>query len=104
MPTVIPNRASESGVEESIASEYRKLPPSRALGSRPRRPYTRKRLAQRLGAVAQLGERCPRTAEVRGSNPLRSTTRGSFLAIDEVGLAGDLHQLVGELAIHLQIT
>jgi hypothetical protein len=26
-----------------------------------------------VGAIAQLGERCPRTAEVRGSNPLRST-------------------------------
>src|SRR6478736_4797461 len=28
---------------------------------------------QRLGAVAQMGERCNRTAEVRGSNPLSST-------------------------------
>ena len=26
------------------------------------------------GAVAQMGERCNRTAEVRGSNPLSSTT------------------------------
>ena len=26
------------------------------------------------GAVAQLGERCNRTAEVRGSNPLSSTS------------------------------
>ncbi len=30
---------------------------------------------QRLGAVAQMGERCNRTAEVRGSNPLSSTNR-----------------------------
>jgi hypothetical protein len=31
------------------------------------------RKEQRLGAVAQLGERCNRTAEVGGSNPLSST-------------------------------
>jgi hypothetical protein len=36
---------------------------------------------QRLGAVAQLGERCNRTAEVRGSNPL-SSTRPIAQAID----------------------
>ncbi len=29
--------------------------------------------APEFGAVAQLGERCNRTAEVRGSNPLSST-------------------------------
>src|ERR1700730_16780594 len=33
-----------------------------------------------VGAVAQLGERCPRTAEVRGSNPLRSTNPGLHTA------------------------
>lgn len=27
-----------------------------------------------IGAIAQLGERLPRTEEVRGSTPLRSTT------------------------------
>jgi hypothetical protein len=27
------------------------------------------------GAVAQMGERCNRTAEVRGSNPLSSTNQ-----------------------------
>lgn len=30
-------------------------------------------LAKLIGPVAQLGERCVRIAEVRGSNPLRST-------------------------------
>ena len=30
---------------------------------------------RRCGAVAQMGERCNRTAEVRGSIPLSSTTR-----------------------------
>ena len=30
---------------------------------------------QPRGAVAQMGERCNRTAEVRGSIPLGSTTR-----------------------------
>src|ERR1700730_7691009 len=34
-----------------------------------------------IGAVAQLGERCPRTAEVRGSNPLRSTNPGLHKAV-----------------------
>ena len=33
------------------------------------------RLAGRSGAVAQMGERCNRTAEVRGSIPLSSTSR-----------------------------
>ena len=33
----------------------------------------RARKQPRDGAVAQMGERCNRTAEVRGSNPLSST-------------------------------
>ena len=35
-------------------------------------------LRQARGAVAQMGERCNRTAEVRGSIPLGSTSAGSF--------------------------
>ena len=38
----------------------------------------------RLGAVAQMGERCNRTAEVRGSIPLGSTTH-SALILHETG-------------------
>jgi hypothetical protein len=34
-------------------------------------------LAGRSGAVAQMGERCNRTAEVRGSIPLSSTSPGA---------------------------
>ena len=33
-------------------------------------------MARPCGAVAQMGERCNRTAEVRGSIPLGSTTKG----------------------------
>jgi hypothetical protein len=33
--------------------------------------------ADRRGAVAQMGERCNRTAEVRGSIPLSSTSLGA---------------------------
>ena len=43
------------------------------------------RLAAHGGAVAQLGERRNRTAEVRGSNPLGSTSRRS---LRELRLAG----------------
>ena len=40
------------------------------------RPYVaHRRAAKGIGAVAQLGERCVRNAEVRGSTPLGSTTR-----------------------------
>lgn len=35
--------------------------------------------AGRLGAVAQMGERCNRTAEVRGSIPLGSTTNKTII-------------------------
>ncbi len=37
------------------------------------RPATALLYPQRIGAVAQMGERCNRTAEVRGSIPLGST-------------------------------
>ena len=51
------------------------------------------------GAIAQLVERCNRTAEVRGSNPLSSTSKippqrlktaieADFLFFDRLGLAG----------------
>jgi hypothetical protein len=47
---------------------------------------------QRLGAVAQMGERCNRTAEVRGSIPLSSTkallSRLNRISA-ETGLGGD---------------
>ena len=43
------------------------------------------RLAAHGGAVAQLGERRNRTAEVRGSNPLGST---SLRSLRELRLAG----------------
>jgi prevent-host-death family protein len=40
----------------------------------------------RLGAVAQLAERCRGTAEVRGSNPLSSTSQAdSSPSVEEVG-------------------
>ena len=38
-----------------------------------------------LGAVAQLGERCVRNAEVEGSTPFRSTSRNP-LTVDVSGL------------------
>ncbi len=41
------------------------------------------------GAVAQMGERCNRTAEVRGSIPLSSTSRINDLSTgDRAGLTG----------------
>ena len=39
------------------------------------------RLAGRSGAVAQMGERCNRTAEVRGSIPLSSTSPDQALSL-----------------------
>src|SRR4051812_17993554 len=36
------------------------------------------RKLQRIGAVAQLGERCVRNAEVEGSTPFRSTSQDSL--------------------------
>ena len=44
------------------------------IASRPTRRYLRR--PERRGAVAQMGERCNRTAEVRGSIPLSSTSLG----------------------------
>src|SRR5215204_7200373 len=41
-------------------------------------------MAGQTGAVAQMGERCNRTAEVRGSNPLSST---SLLALFSIAYA-----------------
>jgi hypothetical protein len=40
----------------------------------------RARKQPRDGAVAQMGERCNRTAEVRGSIPLSSTNRFKTLS------------------------
>ena len=71
MPTEQPDRIGNSA-------------PSAGRFSAARRPIDRpkpgslkacRRLARResAGAVAQMGERCNRTAEVRGSNPLSST-------------------------------
>ena len=56
---------------------------SLAVGSLAGDAWTR--LAAHGGAVAQLGERRNRTAEVRGSNPLGSTSLGS---LRELRLAG----------------
>ena len=44
-------------------------------------------IKHRLGAVAQLGERIPRTDEVRGSNPLCST---SFRSKNHVYICDDV--------------
>jgi hypothetical protein len=41
----------------------------------------RARKDPRSGAVAQMGERCNRTAEVRGSNPLSSTNQINWLVL-----------------------
>ena len=56
---------------------------SLAVGSLAGDAWTR--LAAHGGAVAQLGERRNRTAEVRGSNPLGST---SLRSLRELRLAG----------------
>src|ERR1700758_2040939 len=44
----------------------------------------RARKQPRDGAVAQMGERCNRTAEVRGSNPLSSTKQPIDITIFSV--------------------
>ena len=43
-------------------------------------PYADEAVEQ-LGAVAQLGERCVRNAEVEGSTPFRSTSRNPLTAL-----------------------
>ena len=49
------------------------------------------RSLRRCGAVAQMGERCNRTAEVRGSIPLSSTT-STFLASRIPAIAASLRE------------
>ena len=54
--------------------------------------------AQGLGAVAQLGERCNRTAEVRGSIPLSSIDfGGSFALVVSPPLVGRTYSSNGDV-------
>jgi hypothetical protein len=58
-----------------LASAANGVLQSRKMVARGSRSQGRKRLCGWCGAVAQMGERCNRTAEVRGSIPLSSTSR-----------------------------
>jgi hypothetical protein len=42
-------------------------------------------LQEGLGAVAQLGERCVRNAEVEGSTPFRSTSHSIYIDVPGMG-------------------
>ena len=55
-----------------LPAPRRRLDPNASV-SKPLTWHRRARTQPRHGAVAQMGERCNRTAEVRGSNPLSST-------------------------------
>ena len=56
----------------AIRPQEEKRAPGERVASRGRRRYLGR--PERRGAVAQMGERCNRTAEVRGSIPLSSTS------------------------------
>jgi hypothetical protein len=58
-----------------LASAVNGVLQCRKMVARGSRSQGRKRLCGWCGAVAQMGERCNRTAEVRGSIPLSSTSR-----------------------------
>lgn len=58
-----------------LASAANGVLQSRKMVARGSRSQGRKRPCGVGGAVAQMGERCNRTAEVRGSIPLSSTSR-----------------------------
>lgn len=58
-----------------LASAANRVLPSPKMVARGSRSQGRQRLCGWCGAVAQMGERCNRTAEVRGSIPLSSTSR-----------------------------
>jgi hypothetical protein len=49
------------------------------------------------GAVAQLGERCNRTAEVRGSNPLSSTSQNFPVSLGLAAKTPSIAKTVGAL-------
>jgi len=61
----------------TIASPHAKMrPPQAAEFVRPDALSTGPSGVEKHGAVAQLGERCVRNAEVEGSTPFRSTRKG----------------------------